>query len=111
HLEHLRAIGGEGVLAGQVFLIGVAGQETLREADDFDAIAVGTLQALDDLGEVALEIAAFRLELAMTDAHVKFLGGGRAGGDYARRRWKWHSDRLAASLRRARGPRSPEARG
>ena len=42
-LEQLRGIDGEGMLAGQRFLVGVAGQEALGEAEDLDVLALGTL--------------------------------------------------------------------
>src|SRR5262249_20147036 len=68
-LEHLRRVGGKSVLAGQVFRVRVAGQETLGEADHLHAVPLGGVQRFDDLGQVAFKVAALRLELEMSDAH------------------------------------------
>jgi hypothetical protein len=50
HLEHLGRVGREGVPAGQLLGVGVAGQEALGETDDVDPLALGPLQTLDQLG-------------------------------------------------------------
>src|SRR5262249_21127245 len=69
-LQRLGRAEGEGVPAGQLLGVGVAGQEALREAEHLDPLALGLLQALDHLGEVPLEIAALALQLAVSDAHA-----------------------------------------
>ncbi len=71
--HQLRRIRRKGRRAGRDFGVLVSGQEALGEADDLDPFAVGLLQALDDLGEVALEVAGHGLELTMADAHEYLL--------------------------------------
>src|SRR5262249_50846053 len=69
-LQGLARAEGEGVLAGQLLGVGVAGEEALGETDDLDAVALGLLQPLDHLGQVPLEVPALALELPVSDAHV-----------------------------------------
>src|SRR4051812_29130880 len=49
-------------------------EEALGEADDLDPFAVRPPQALDPLGQVGLESAGLRFELAVSDAHAGCLG-------------------------------------
>src|SRR5207244_11242406 len=70
HLEGLGGVEGEGVLAGQLLGVGVAGQEALGEADHLDPLVLGLLQPLDHLGQVPLEVAALALQLTVSNSHV-----------------------------------------
>src|SRR5262249_28324887 len=67
--QNLRRIDGKRVLARQFLRIRITRQKALGEADDFDPVALGPFQPLDDLGEIAVEIAALRFVLAVADAH------------------------------------------
>jgi hypothetical protein len=50
--------------------VGAAREEAFREADNLDAVAVGTLQPLDELGQVRLEGIGLDSHLEMSDAHA-----------------------------------------
>ena len=70
HFEGLGRVEGEGVLAGQLLGVGVAGQEALGERDHLHSFALGLFHPADHLGKVPLEVAAPGFELAMTDSHA-----------------------------------------
>ena len=76
----------------RLFSLGAAGQEAFGEAEDLDALTVGAFQALDHPGEVALEIAALRFQLAMADADGAVLARGRGRSPDltpSKNGWQW----------------------
>jgi hypothetical protein len=68
--QHLRRIGGEGAFACEFLGVGIAGEEALGEGDDLRALGVGPFEAFFKAGEVVLEVADPRLELAVRDFHA-----------------------------------------
>src|SRR5262249_10575221 len=100
----LRRVGRERPFPGRLLLVGVAGQEALRERDDLDALAVGPLQARDDLLQVRLEITGLRLQLPVPDAH----GVAPRGFDWATARFSRRPEGGSRGRRRLASPGSED---
>ena len=67
--HHRARVEREGVAAGDLFGVGIAGQAAFGEADDLNAVVIGALEAVCDLGEVGFELTGLGFELEVADSH------------------------------------------